>query len=103
MEGKRIAPWIYTGLSFILATGIGLLFLQPPAGTLNTTLTVAKVIAFLVMAGNTAYGTLYTWPALQFSVGSEAKGLWKGYVFRAYVTFACGVTAIVIAAFQRSL
>ena len=48
------------------------------------------------MLGNTLYGTLRTWPAIQFSTDAEGWRLWAGYVKRGRAMFACAVGAFIL-------
>jgi len=100
-EGRRIAPWVYTAISSMLVSGLALVFLRPPATTTAWALLAAKTTALLIMAGNTIFGTLVTWPRLQFSTPEETWPLWHGYLIRGFVTFGCGIAAVLMGAFLR--
>ena len=101
MEGKRIAPWLYTAAAIIVTSGFMLLWLRPPEHRWEWWLISAKILAFLVMTANTLYGTLVTWPVLQFSTPDEAWRLWRGYGIRAFVTFGCGIAAFLMGVMLR--
>ena len=94
MEGKRIAPWLYMSATMTLLSGAILIALEPPENYMELWLLSAKGVVFASMIANTIYGTLVTWPALQFSTGAESWQLWRGYIIRAYITFGCGIAAI---------
>ncbi|MGH8932758.1 MAG: hypothetical protein ACRDZO_19595 [Egibacteraceae bacterium] len=100
-QGRIIAPMIYTCIAMVFASGLALLLLRPPTTAIAWGLLAAKTVALLVMAGNVLYGTLVTWPKLQFSTPEETWALWHGYGIRAYTTFVCGIAAILMGAFLR--
>ena len=100
-QGIRVFPWVYTAMSLIFLTGIALIWLHPPQTTYQVVLLVLKFIALAVMAGNTLYGTLVTWPKMQFATPDEIPELWRPYLIRAYVTLACGIFAFALGVLVR--
>jgi len=96
MEGKRLAPWLYIALAALLLSGISMLFMGSPASTKITPLFVAKVLAWTTWFGNTFYGTLVTWPKLQFATVSEAPAIYRVYVVRSWINLGCGVAGIIL-------
>ena len=93
-QGIRVFPFVYIGIGVVFLTGITLLFLYPPQNTLEVTLLTIKFLALAVMTGNTLYGTLHTWPKIQFATPSEAEQLWQQYMRRAHITLVCGLVAM---------
>ena len=100
-QGARVFPWVYTAMSLILLTGIILTWLYPPQTIFELILVIAKFITLGVMAGNTLYGTLITWPKIQFATMEEVPVLWKLYLIRAYITLACGIAAFIMGVMLR--
>jgi hypothetical protein len=96
IQGARVFPWVYTAMSLIFLTGIILTWLHPPQGAFAMTLLIGKFIALGIMAGNTLYGTLVTWPKIQFATPDEVAALWGPYLVRAYVTLGCGIAAFIM-------
>ena len=100
-QGSGVFPWVYAAIVAIFATGIGLTWLYPPANAFEWGLVAAKFLALSIMAGNTLYGTLVTWPKIQFATPEEAMVLWKPYLIRAYITFGCGLAAFLMGVIIR--
>lgn len=61
-QAIQIFRWVYLAMGTILATGLLLIWLHPPQTAFPMTLLALKGIALAVMAGNTLYGSLITWP-----------------------------------------
>ncbi len=99
LQGRRIAPLVYFAIPSMLVSGLALAFLRPPATTTAWVLLAAKTTALLIMASNIIYGTLVTWPKLQFSTSEETWPLWRGYGIRGFVTLSCGMAAALMGAF----
>ena len=100
-QATQVFRWVYLAMATILVTGLLLLWLHPPQSMDQVTLLVLKAIALAIMAGNTIYGSLVTWPQIQFADPEEVPALWQPYKVRAYVTFGCGVLAIVLGVMAR--
>ena len=100
-QGIRIFPWVYFAMSTIFITGIMLTWLYPPINSAELLILSVKFVALLVMAGNTIYGTLVTWPQIQFATDDEVAILWKPYLIRAYITLAAGLVSIALGANLR--
>ncbi len=100
-QGNRVFPWVYTAMTLIFLTGILLTWLHPPQSTFQLVLIMTKFTALGVMAGNTLYGTLITWPKIQFATIEEIPILWKPYLVRAYVTLGCGIFAFILGVMLR--
>ncbi len=100
-QGIQVFPWVYAAMSLIFLTGLSLTWLHPPQNTLQLSLVIAKFIVLGIMAGNTLYGTLVTWPKIQFATMEEVPVLWKPYLIRAYITLACGIAAFVMGVMLR--
>ena len=92
-QGIRIFPWVYFSMTTIFITGITLTWLYPPTSLTEVFMLSIKFIALSIMAGNTLYGTLVTWPKIQFATPEEAAKLWKPYLIRAYITLGAGLIA----------
>lgn len=95
-QGMRVFPWVYTSMTVIFVTGAALVWLHPPQDAREVTLLVVKFLALAVMAGNTLYGSLVTWPKIQFATPAEVRELWKPYLVRAYVTMGAGILALIL-------
>ncbi|UFP96323.1 hypothetical protein [Gloeobacter morelensis] len=102
-QGHRVFVWVYAGIAILLVSGAALLWLAPPRTPFENTLAALKILALAVMVGNTLYGSLRTWPNLQFATAEEAKFLYRGYMIRAYITCSSGIFAIVLGALGRHL
>jgi hypothetical protein len=92
-QGSRVFPWVNLGMVVVLISGRGRVWLHPPGSPSQWGLLILKAAALLWMAGSTLYGTLVSWPKLQFATHEEALGSYTRYIRRAYLTFACGVLA----------
>ena len=64
-----------------------------PADGLGLALLAVKAGALSFMAGSTVYGTMRTWPALQFATHQETFDIYGRYMVRVYIIFGCGVVA----------
>ena len=100
-QGMRVFPWVYTAMASIFITGLALVWLHPPATTFQMVLVIGKFIALGIMAGNTLYGTLVTWPKIQFATPEEVATLWRPYLIRAYITLACGIAGFIMGVLMR--
>lgn len=100
-EGRRIAPWIYLGLGTILVSGVGLFIVQPPVTSWDFVRLAVRAAAYAVMLGNTLYGTLRIWPAIQFTVQEEGWLLWRRYLRLGRVTFAGSLVLFVLGAWSK--
>jgi hypothetical protein len=100
-QGVQVFPWVYAAMSLIFLTGLSLTWLHPPQTTLQLSLVIAKFIALGFMVGNTLYGTLVTWPKMQFATIEEVPVLWKPYLIRAYITLASGIAAFIMGVMLR--
>jgi hypothetical protein len=94
-QGSRIVPYVYSAMVVLLLSGFGLLWLHPPHGTLGWSLAAVKILALAWMGGSTIYGTLVSWPKLQFALHEEAFVMYNRYIQRAYITFGCGILGLV--------
>jgi uncharacterized membrane protein len=90
-QGKRVFFWVYLGISIVLMSGVVLTYMNPPQNMREIMFIITKFILLSIMTGNTIYGTLVTWPSIQFATFDEARILWSWYMKRAYITLACGV------------
>ena len=97
-QGIRIFPWVYFAMTTIFITGITLTWLYPPQNATEIVMLTVKFIALSIMAGNTLYGSLVTWPKIQFATDEEVALLWKPYLLRAYITLAAGLVAFAVGA-----
>lgn len=95
-QGMRVFFWVYLAMISLFVTGGALIWLHPPQSSAETILLAIKGVALAVMAGNTIYGSLVTWPKIQFASAAEVPVLWRPYLIRAYVTFACGIAASIL-------
>jgi len=95
-QGTRVFPWVYSSMTVIFLTGAALIWLHPPQDGREVTLLAIKFLALAIMAGNTIYGTLSTWPKIQFATPDEVRALWKPYLVRAYVTMGAGILALIL-------
>jgi uncharacterized membrane protein len=95
-QGNRVFLYVYSGMAIVLVSGIALILLHPPQTTSAIVLTCIKSAALLVMIANTLYGSLRTWPKLQFASHQEAQVLYRGYMIRAYITFSAGIVGIAL-------
>jgi uncharacterized membrane protein len=95
-QGSRVFPWVYLSMTVIFVTGFALVWLHPPQNTRAVILLALKFTALAIMAGNTIYGTLVTWPKVQFASPEEVRDLWKPYLSRAYITLGAGIVAFVL-------
>jgi hypothetical protein len=100
-QGIHVFPWVYAAMGLIFLTGLSLTWLHPPQNTMELGLVIAKFMALGIMAGNTLYGTLVTWPKIQFATTEEVPLLWKPYLIRAYITLACGIAAFIMGVMLR--
>lgn len=100
-QAIQIFRWVYLSMSTILVTGLLLIWLHPPQTTFQITLLTLKGVALAVMAGNTIYGSIVTWPQIQFADPDEVPALWKPYKIRAYITFGCGVLGFILGVMAR--
>jgi hypothetical protein len=100
-QGVRIFVWVYLAMGTILVTGVLLVWLHPPQTTFQVVVLAVKGVALAVMAGNTLYGTLVTWPKIQFANTDEVPILWRPYLIRAYITFGCGVLGFILGVLAR--
>ncbi len=95
-QGNRVFIYVYSGMAIVLVSGIALVLLHPPQTTAALLLTCIKGVALFVMMANTLYGSLRTWPMLQFASHQEAQALYRGYMIRAYITFSAGIAGIAL-------
>ena len=93
-QGRRVFPAVYTAIALIAVTSVGLTYLHPPQGVAEIVALSIKAVAFGAMAGITLYGTLVSWPKLQFATAAEAQGQYTAYIRRAHVVFGCGVIGL---------
>lgn len=100
-EGRRIAPWIYLGLGTMLVSGVGLFLVQPPVARADFVRLAVRAVAYAVMLGNTLYGTVRIWPAIQFTVQDEGWLLWRRYLRLGRVTFAAALVLFILGAWQK--
>lgn len=100
-QGVGVFVWVYLAMVTIFVTGVLLVWLHPPQSTFQVTVLALKGVALAVMAGNTIYGSLVTWPKIQFASAEEAPILWRPYLIRAYITFGCGVLGIILGVWVR--
>lgn len=100
-QGVRIFVWVYLAMATIFVTGVLLVWLHPPQSTFQVAVLTLKGVALAVMAGNTIYGSLVTWPKIQFASAEEALVLWRPYLIRAYITFGCGVLGFILGVWVR--
>lgn len=100
-QAIQIFRWVYLAMGTILVTGLLLIWLHPPQGAFQVTLLALKGIALAVMAGNTIYGSLFTWPQIQFAEPEDVPALWQPYKIRAYITFGCGVLGFILGVMAR--
>ena len=100
-QGVRVFFWVYLSMITIFVTGALLIWLHPPQTAVQVTLLALKGVALAVMAGNTLYGSLVTWPKMQFATPDEVLVLWRPYLIRAYITFGCGVLGIILGVAAR--
>lgn len=101
MQGRNVFIWVYLAMTLIFVTGALLIWLHPPQTAWEVTLLVLKGVALAIMAGNTLYGSLVTWPKIQFATPDEVQVLWRPYLIRAYITFACGIFGFILGALAR--
>jgi uncharacterized membrane protein len=94
-QGQRIFPWIYLAIVLLWVSGVGLVILHGPLDTAGWVLLALKVVSLAFMTGSTVYGTLSSWPKIQFATDEEAFELYRVYLIRAYITFACGLVGVV--------
>ncbi len=100
-QATHVFRWVYLAMGTILVTGVILIWLHPPQTAFQVTLLTLKGVALAVMAGNTIYGSLVTWPQIQFADPEEVPALWQPYKIRAYITFGCGVLGIILGVAAR--
>lgn len=100
-QGIHVFFWVYLSMVVILVTGGLLIWLHPPQTAFQVTLLALKGILLAIMAGNTIYGSLVTWPQIQFATPSEVRILWRSYLIRAYITFGCGVLGFILGVLAR--
>ena len=93
-QGIRVFPYVYFGIVVVFISGIGLIILYPPQNGIEIFFLSLKLLALAIMTGNTLYGTLRTWPKIQFATPDEAEQLWAGYKIRAFITLGCGIAAM---------
>ncbi|MCK6546372.1 hypothetical protein L6R52_11030 [Myxococcota bacterium] len=104
-QGRRVFPAVYVGVTSMIVSSIGLVWLKPPRDALDVALLIPKGLALAFMVGSTLYGTFVTWPKLQFATDAEAFGIYRWYNLRANVVFVVGIVATVCGLFlsRRSL
>lgn len=90
-QGVGVFPWVYTAITIMVLTSIGLTWLHWPSDTEGLVLLAVKTVSLSFMVGSTVYGTLRSWPKLQFATNEEAFQLYGRYILRAYIIFGCGV------------
>ena len=95
-QGRQIFPFVYFAIVAVLISGTILTLNHLPAQTNQWLFWFAKWGALLIMTINTVFGTIVTWPKIQFSNDQSAWVLYKGYKIRAYITFLCGILASVL-------
>lgn len=95
-QAKRVFYSVYAGIVLLWVSGIGLMLLNPPQTSQETVMTGMKIFALFIMTSFTLYGTISTWPKMQFATHKEAYGMYKFYMYRATVTFIMGIIASVI-------
>jgi len=100
-QAIHIFRWVYLAMGTILVTGVLLIWLHPPQTAFQVTLLTLKGVALAVMAGNTIYGSVVTWPQIQFADPAEVPALWQPYKIRAYITFGCGVLGVILGVMAR--
>ena len=86
---------IYLAIGLLWVSGVGLVILHGPLDTTGWVLLALKVVSLAFMTGSTVYGTLSSWPKIQFATDEEAFELYRVYLIRAYITFACGLVGVV--------
>lgn len=94
-QGRRVFGAVYVGVVSMVVSSAGLLWLRPPRDALDVGLLVPKALALTFMVGSTIYGSLVTWPKLQFSTDAEAFAIYRWYNLRANVVFVVGIIATV--------
>ncbi len=100
-QAIQIFRWVYLSMSTILVTGLLLIWLHPPQSAFQVTLLALKGATLAVMVGNTIYGSIVTWPKIQFADPDEVPALWQPYKIRAYITFGCGVLGFILGVMAR--
>ncbi|MDQ1152384.1 putative membrane protein [Sphingobacterium zeae] len=95
-QGTRVFYSVYTGISLLWISGIGLTILGPPLVGPAKIMLVLKVLLLMTMTGLTMYGTFGTWSKLQLSLDEEATERYEGYIFRAYITLISGLIASIL-------
>ncbi len=90
-QGAGVFPWVYLAMGLMVLTSGGLAWIHWPADAGGQALLAAKAAALSFMIGSTVYGTLRTWPKLQFATDEDAFRIYGRYVIRAYIIFGCGV------------
>lgn len=94
-QGTRVFPAVYLGIVLTVVSSVGLTLRSPPQTQAAWALLVLKGAALSFMIGSTLYGTLVSWPKLQFATHGEAFHLYRNYIRRAYIVFFCGLAGIV--------
>jgi hypothetical protein len=100
-QGVKVGPAVYVGIISQLISATGLAIIKPPQTWQDAAMLGVKGLCLAWMAGSTIYGTLRTWPKLIFAIDEDAFRLYKVYMVRASITFACGIVAAVIGHFYR--
>jgi len=95
-QGKRVYYSVYFGIILLWTSGLILIFLNPPILSKDWILLLIKIMALITMTGMTLHGTFSTWPKLQLATHKEAFVLYKFYLFKAKITFTCGIIASVV-------
>jgi len=95
-QGTKVFYSVYTGITLLWISGIGLLILTPIDSKKQIFMIAIKIFCLLIMTSFTLYGTLSTWPKLQLATNHEAFSIYKNYIIRAIVTFTCGIIGSVI-------
>jgi len=90
-QGSGVFPWVYLAMTIMLLSSVGLAWRHWPSDGFGCVLLGLKAAALSFMVGSTVYGTLRTWPTLQFATDNEAFTIYGRYMVRAYLIFGCGV------------
>lgn len=95
-QGHRVFAAVYVGVVSQLVSSIGMVVLRPPQTPQQTVMLGFKGVALTFMVGSTIYGSLSTWPKIQFATNGEAFGYYKMYMRRAYAVVVLGLMSSVI-------
>lgn len=98
-QGHRVVGPVYFGAVSMVGSSIGLVWLHPPADSMAWTLLAVKTLALSFMVGSTIYGSLRTWPKIQFATDAEAYALYARYNLRANIVFVVGIAGAVCGLF----